>query len=162
MEAVSNIPPCLKVLLLTNRRPGQSTYFESESDSVVRLRERTKRLYVCRVSDDSTTLSKINILACWYVLQIARRVDNYRRDFLLRNLYEYIQAVSNGSVDAWWNDFLQCYIARYPDSILDERLYGTNLHRWSMQSLKQVHWVTYFGEVLSLTFFVATRSMVEP
>ncbi len=64
MEVVSNIPPCLEVLLLTNRRPGQSTYFESEPDSAVRLREQTKRLYVCRVSGDSTTLSKINILAC--------------------------------------------------------------------------------------------------
>ncbi|PBK62773.1 hypothetical protein ARMSODRAFT_980415 [Armillaria solidipes] len=98
----------------------QSTYFESDS---IRLQERKKRLH------------------------IARRIDNYRCDFLLKNLNDYMQAVSNGTEEAWWNDFLQRYIACYPDSVLNERLYGTPLQRWSVQSLKQQleTWMNYHG-----------------
>ncbi|KAK0239004.1 hypothetical protein EDD85DRAFT_951216 [Armillaria nabsnona] len=79
--------------------------------------------------------------------QIACRVDNYSRDFLLKNLDDYLQAVYNGTEEAWWNNFLQRYIARYPDSVLDERLYGTPLQRWSVQSLKQQleAWMNYHG-----------------
>ncbi|KAK0453023.1 uncharacterized protein EV420DRAFT_1482014 [Desarmillaria tabescens] len=68
---------------------------------------------------------------------IAHRVENYRRDFLLRNIGDYLQAIFNENVEAWWDDFLQRYILCYPGSVLDERLYGTALYRWSMYSLKK-------------------------
>ncbi|PBL04063.1 hypothetical protein ARMGADRAFT_1022569 [Armillaria gallica] len=68
----------------------------------------------------------------YQILEIVGR----RRDFLLDNIDDYVNAIYDGNGSAWLSNMLARYIAKFPYTVLDERTWGTHLHHWSVETLQ--------------------------
>ncbi|SJL12493.1 uncharacterized protein ARMOST_15920 [Armillaria ostoyae] len=70
-------------------------------------------------------------------LELSRQIVGQRKDFLLDNIDNYVNAIYDVNGSAWRNDMLVRYIAQFPETVLDERSSGTRLHRWSVVTLRE-------------------------
>ncbi|KAK0216561.1 hypothetical protein EDD85DRAFT_870296 [Armillaria nabsnona] len=70
-------------------------------------------------------------------LELSRQIVGQCKDFLLDNIDNYVNAIYNGNGSAWQNDMLACYIAQFPEMVLNEHSSGTRFHHWSVMTLRE-------------------------
>ncbi|KAK0236559.1 hypothetical protein EDD85DRAFT_790355 [Armillaria nabsnona] len=78
---------------------------------------------------------------------VTTQFTRQRLVFLWDHIDEYIDVIYSGHGNAWFDDMLGQFMARFPDAVLDKRTSGDRLYFYSVKSLKDdlLKWMDNHG-----------------